>query len=102
MTETISNSEHIANMLSGNGTHTLKATVRAVAYRCPVHLLGTVDAMAAKANKSRNAMLNLLVEAGVDAVRNELSDEVALELSATEYGYVQALLGDASNESIEE
>jgi hypothetical protein len=58
--------------------------------------------MAAKAKKSRNAMLNLLVEAGVAAVRSDLSDEVALELSATEYSYVQALLGESSDEQIEE
>jgi predicted deacylase len=102
MIEIPTKSEHIANMLSGNGSSTLKATVRAVAYRCPIELLGTVDAMAAKAKKSRNAMLNLLVEAGVAAVRSDLSDEVVLELSATEYSYVQALLGESSDEQIEE
>lgn len=97
----VTNTEHVAAMVSGNGTSNLIAAVKVVAYRIPVHLLAPVDAMAAKAGKSRNAMLNLLVQVGIDEVRNQLSDEVAESLTVGEAKAFSGLV-DGGTESISE
>jgi hypothetical protein len=44
--------------------------------------------MAAKAGKSRNAMLNLLVQVGIDSVRSQLQDDV---VEALQHGEAEAL-----------
>jgi len=92
----VTNTEHVALMLSSNATSNMVAVMKVVAYRVPLHLLGPVDAMAKKAGKSRNAMLNLLVQVGIDEVRKQLSDDVAEALVVGESEAFALLLGDAS------
>jgi hypothetical protein len=99
----VSNTEHVAAMLSGNATTNSVSAVKVVAYRVPMHLLGPVDAMSKKAGKSRNAMLNLLVRVGIDEVRKQLSDDAAEALTLAESEAYSLLLGDASpTETLEE
>lgn len=93
--------EAVANTISGFGTTSLNAAAKSVAYRIPVHLLVSVDAMATQANKSRNAMLNLLVKVGVEEVRKQLSDDVAEKICKDEAGHY-ALLLDAPVEQVQE
>lgn len=92
----VSNTEHVAAMLSGNATTKSISAVKVVAYRVPMHLLGPVDGMAKTAGKSRNAMLNLLVQVGIDEVRKQLSDDAAEALVLAESEAFSLLLGDAS------
>lgn len=75
-TDAPSSVELAAAMISGTGAFGLTSTVKAISYRVPVADLAIVDAMAAKAGKSRNAMLNILVAAGIQEVSKSLSRSV--------------------------
>jgi hypothetical protein len=79
----------------------MRAASHSVSYRVPMHILVTVDAMAAEARKSRNAMLNMLVQVGIDEVREKLDQDVAERLTVQEAGAFSALVGE-STETIEE
>lgn len=100
--EKVTNTEHVAAMLYGNATTNTVSVVKVVAYRIPVHLLAPVDAMAKKAGKSRNAMLNLLLQVGIDEVRKQLPDDVAEKLTMAESEAFSVLLGDDVSETLEE
>jgi len=99
----VTNTEHVAAIISGNATANSVAVVKVVAYRIPITLLGSVDAMAKKSSKSRNAMLNLIVQVGIDEIRKQLSDDVAENLMLAESEAFSVLLGDvSSSESLSE
>ena len=51
-----------------------------------------VDSMATEGKKSRNAMLNLLVEVGIDEVREKLDQDVAERLTIGEARALQVLM----------
>lgn len=91
----VSQADHVAGILSGTATSNLIAAVRPINYRIPIHLLVVVDAMAAQANKSRNAMLNLLVEVGIDEVREKLDPSVVEALSIGEAKAMDQLSGES-------
>jgi hypothetical protein len=97
----VSQADHVAGILSGTATTTSVAATRPLNYRIPVHLLAVVDAMADQAKKSRNAMLNLLLQVAIDDVREKLDTDVIESLSIGEAKAMQVLLGE-SLESIEE
>jgi hypothetical protein len=82
---------------------TAKARVRAVAkqvnYRIPFYLLAKVDAMALQAGKSRNAMLNRLLQDGIEHVAGLLSPETLEAISRTEASNLAELLdGDCTDQ----
>lgn len=77
--EEVSQAAHVAGILAGTNTNAMTAAVRPVAYRAPVHLLAVVDAMAAHSKKSRNAMINLLLQVGIDEVRENLDQQDIIE-----------------------
>lgn len=93
--------EHLANVISGTGTHAMKAAARSISYRIPVYDLARLDAMASVAGKSRNAMLNLVVSAGLDEVWKLLPKNVQKQVSKVEFENHQAVFSEAA-ESIEE
>lgn len=66
--------QQIAAVIGGTGTSTLKAVARPVLLRLPETDLSELDAMAKLADKSRNAMAVYLLQIGLEAVRNELSE----------------------------
>jgi predicted DNA-binding protein len=84
----VTNAQQVASLVSGTGSSTEFSASKSVAYRIPVHLCAVVDSMAAKAGKSRNAMLNLLVQVGIDSVRSQLQDDV---VEALQHGEAEAL-----------
>lgn len=91
-TEYISQAEHVAAILSGTAKTTMTAATRAVAYRAPIHILAVVDAMAAHSGKSRNSMLNSLLQVGIDEVRENLDQiDIIQKLSVLESEHLQAL-----------
>ena len=91
--EEVSQAEHIAGILSGTNSTTSTAVVRAVAYRAPIHILAVVDAMAQQAKKSRTSMINMLLQVGIDEVREKLEDPELIEkLSILEAQAAQALM----------
>lgn len=89
--EEVSHAQHVAGILEGTGSNTRTSAVRSVAYRAPIDLLAVVDAMASHSGKSRNSMLNLLLQSGIDEVRENLSDEVIEKLSIAEAKAIEAL-----------
>ena len=93
-TEEISQADQVAAVVSGVGKNTVVAAVRPVAYRVPVYLLASVDAMAAEGKKSRNAMLNMLVQVGIDEVREKLGQDVVERLLLEESKALQFLMGE--------
>ncbi|MDO8291229.1 MAG: hypothetical protein Q7T44_18620 [Parvibaculum sp.] len=97
----VSAADALASIVSGTGKSTLKAVVHPVSYRAPVHLLARVDALAAKSGKSRNAMINLLVDVGLEEVLSRLSDDDFEEVQSREMYAAEALRG-ADSESLEE
>jgi hypothetical protein len=92
--------EHVAGVIANTGTNSIKAAARAISYRIPVVDLAEVDAMAAEAGKSRNAMLNMFVSVGLDAVRRQLPSKVARSVRKRESECIAALLDGA--EQVEE
>jgi hypothetical protein len=99
--ESISQAEHVAGILSGTAQTTMVAAMHSVSYRVPMHVLATVDAMAAQSKKSRNAMFNLLVQVGIDEVREKLDQDVAERLTIEEARAFSLIRGETT-ESIEE
>jgi len=101
--EEVTNTQHVAAMVSGHATGSSIALVKTISYRLPISLLGPVDAMANKAKKSRNAMLNLLLQVGIDEVRRQLDPDAAESLMYSESAALAVLLGDEmTTETIEE
>lgn len=93
------NTELLAGMISGTASYSQTAVVRNVSYRAPVSVLSSVDAIAAKAGKSRNLIMTLLLKAGIEQVRDKLNDEVAESLMFAEGDALTLLVDgfDATN-----
>jgi hypothetical protein len=88
----VSTAEAVAAVISKTGTSGWAGLVKTITYRIPLADLSRVDAMAAEAGKSRNAMLNLLLSAGLDAVQKELPRKVAKAVGQRQVQAVAALL----------
>lgn len=72
--------EIVAGMFEGRSTAYSSAQLAPLSGRIPVYVMAKLDAMATQAGKSRNAMLNLVIEAGLQAIEAHVSDEVREEL----------------------
>lgn len=72
--------EVIAGMFEGRATASSSAQLAPLSGRVPVYVMAKLDAMATRASKSRNAMLNLVIEAGLQAIEEHVSEEVREEL----------------------
>lgn len=71
----ITMAEALASVIEGQGEWRWSSVTRQVSARIPVTTLARVDAMAAVAKKSRNAMLENLLAVGMEAVLNNINDE---------------------------
>ena len=97
--EVITKAEHLAQVLIGTGTSTMKADARAVLARVPVFTLAEMDAMAAMAHKSRNAMLIHLLDVGLEEVRKQLPDDKAQTLNEQTTQLLFKMVGDTSEQT---
>lgn len=97
----VSAAEMVASIVVGAGSSINIAAVRSVSYRVPVSMLARVDALAEKSGKSRNAMLNLLVDVGLEEVLSLLSENDFQELQSREMMAIQELL-DGETETLTE
>lgn len=71
-----SKAEHLANILSGNAsTESNTATVQR-SHRFPLYYFMLIENMAKMANCSVSAMINQVIEVGVDALYDHLPDDV--------------------------
>jgi predicted DNA-binding protein len=99
--EDVSAADQLAAVVAGTGISASSSVARAISYRVPVSTLSRVDALAAKSGKSRNAMLNLLVNVGLEEVFVRLSQDDFREVQSLEIGLIGGLLSVGS-ESLEE
>lgn len=75
-----SKAEHLANILSGNASsENITATVQR-SHRFPIYYFMLIENMAKIANCSVSAMINQVIEVGVDSLYDHLPDEIAQEM----------------------
>lgn len=84
--------EILASLISGTAKVESVAAQRAISARINVTTLARVDSMAQQSKKSRNEMLNMLLDVACSEVYNKLESEVIQELQAREMGALQVLI----------
>ena len=77
--ETISQAEH-AGIIEGRAKTEYMGSTKVISVRLPLTLEAEVQAFAHKSGRSRNAMISILLEVGMEEVRKHLSDETAEEI----------------------
>lgn len=82
--------EIVAGLVAGTVEQKTRMVVRPISYRIPVIDLARIDAMAELAMKSRNAMLNAVVSAGLDEIEKELPDHVRDDVRGRVTAYLEA------------
>ena len=95
--EFVTQAEHVANVISGTGTSGMTHAAKAVVYRCPINILVVLDSMAEQSKKSRNAMINMLLQVGIDEVRENLDQDVIEKLSIAEAKAMQQQYAEADD-----
>lgn len=65
--------------LAGKRTESEPVAFKPVSYRVPLSLLAEIDALASITRQSRNLTITTLIQAGVQAVREELPDTDELD-----------------------
>lgn len=88
------NAQIIASLVSGTGEIASVSSQRAVSARIDFGTLARVDSIAQHAKKSRNEMINLLLDAGIEEVYGHLETDVIEELQIIEAASLQTFLGD--------
>ena len=78
--ETISQAEHAAGIIEGRAKTEYMGSTKVISVRLPLTLEAEVQAFAHKSGRSRNAMISILLEVGMEEVRKHLSDETAEEI----------------------
>lgn len=96
-TEFVTQAEHVAGVIAGIGSNINTHSAKALVYRCPIDILVVVDSMASQAKKSRNAMLTLLLQVGIDEVRENLDVVTIEKLSVAEAQSIQQHYADADD-----
>ena len=89
-------SQIVASIISRTGKSTTSSLAKSISYRVPVTTLARVDAMADQAGKSRNQMLNLLLDVALDQVGGDLSQAVFEEVQSREIGAIRGFLDGAT------
>lgn len=98
----VSAAEMLAAVVSGSGEHLSVMAIKPISFRIPLTALARVDALAYKANKSRNAMLNMLVDVGLEEVLRHLPENTFQEIQSRESNAMQQFLNDGEVESFSE
>ena len=75
-----SKAEHLANILSGNASSEhITATVQR-SHRFPIHYFMLIENMAKMANCSVSAMINQVIEVGVDSLYEHLPEHIRQQM----------------------
>ena len=98
----VSAAEMVASVVSNNGEQFSSMTVKPISFRFSIHVLARVDALASKGNKSRNAMLNMLLDVGLEEVLRHLPENTFEEIQSRESHAMQQFLDDGEIESLSE
>ena len=76
--------EMVAAVLSGSGQTSGRAVLVPLSTRVPSFLVARLDAMAAKSGKSRNSLVALVLEAGLESISSHLDERTKKELRKLE------------------
>ena len=90
--EVLTEADVVVNMLDKSITIISDNETRMVSYRAPFHILAVIDAMSNISGQSRNTLINHLLQAGIDEVRERMDDEMVERLSIAETVVIDALL----------
>ena len=90
--EIITEADLVVNMLDKTIKIISDNETRMVSYRAPFHILAVIDAMANISGQSRNTLMNHLLQAGIDEVRERMDDEMVERLSIAEALTIDQLL----------
>lgn len=71
----------LATLVTGNGTMGSMGTAVQRSHRFPLHIFIQIENLARMADTSVSVIINQLLDCGLEAVRNELPEEVAEQLS---------------------
>lgn len=81
--EVIREADHVAALLEGNATTNFVGVTKVISARLPLHLLAELEAFAEKGGRSRNAMLAMLLDVGLEEVRSGLKAKTIKEIDAS-------------------
>jgi predicted DNA-binding protein len=98
----VSSAEFLAGLVSGTASGKSNGYVKAISFRVSVSSLARVDALAGKAKKSRNAMLNLLLSVGLEEVFDRIDQDVFEEIQSREIHAIQTFMDEGFDDSLEE
>lgn len=90
--EKITMAEHAAGMLEGRATTIQSEGTKVLSARIALSLAADVQAIAQKSGVSRNLMISKILEAGIDAIREHISEETSLEIAELSQEYFQTFL----------
>ena len=90
--EVLTEADVVVNMLDKSITIISDNETRMVSYRAPFHILAVIDAMSNISGQSRNTLINHLLQAGIDEVRERMDDEMVERLSIAETVVIDGLL----------
>ena len=77
-----SKAEHAANVIARTAKQTTAGELVPASIRLPSWVMSDLDAMALHSNQSRNHIINLVIAAGIEAVKVHLDKALAVELDA--------------------
>lgn len=76
----VSQADFAAGMVEGTANTDYVGETKVISVRLPATMVVRVQAMAQKMGKTRNAAVTMLLEVGLEEVRNRLSDETCQQL----------------------
>jgi hypothetical protein len=93
-TEYVSEAKKVASLITSQGVTDAASIMRGISARVDLGTLARIDSMADKAGKSRNEMINLLLDVGCDAVYENFTQEQIEELQSRESFAFETLLNN--------
>lgn len=81
--EVIREAQHVAALIEGNATTNFVGVTKVISARLPLHLLAELEAFAEKSGRSRNAMLAMILDVGLEEVRAGLKAKTVKEIQAS-------------------
>ena len=93
----VTQAEITASIIEGKGNSSYIGATKVISLRLPVFLEAEIQAFAHKSGKTRNGMVAMLLQTGIEQVKQHLSDEVLEEIQ----GLMQERLADGLAEGAE-
>ena len=93
--EVIREAEHVAALIEGNATTNFVGATKVISARLPLHLLADLEAFAEKSGRSRNAMLAMLLDVGLEEVRAGLKPKTVKEIQTSSDNKMSAMAPEA-------